>query len=284
MKFRNLIQYSFIALLSTLSVISCKKDDMVEPIEKDLFDNLKLVTTLNNTDENIEIYTPTGKFTQGYNEVYFQVKNALGEVISHEAKSWMPMMQMTMMSHSCPFSEITKVDDNPMVSMGFIIFNMASGEMGSWKMNIKYTVDGVEKEVEGEITVQASARRVTQGFKGSDSIQYFIGLIEPSNPMEGSNIMKAGLYKMEADHTFSPVENFKVLIDPRMPSMGNHSSPNNENLMSQGKGIYNGKVNFSMTGYWKINLQVENASGEIIKGEAITTETEGSSIYFEVEF
>ncbi len=284
MKLNKLIQYSFIALLSALSFISCKKDDIEEPVKKNILDQLKLATTLNNEDHNIEIYTASGKFTQGYNEVYFQVKNASGEVISHEAKSWMPMMKMTMKSHSCPFSDIAKVADNPMISKGFIIFNMASGEMGSWKLTINYTVDAIEKMAEGDITVQASARRVTQGFKGSDSVQYFIALIEPSTPKEGSNAMKAGLYKMEADFTFSPVENYKVLVDPRMPGMGNHSSPNNENLMSQGKGIYNGKVNFSMTGYWKINLQVENESGEILKGEAITEETESSSIFFEVEF
>ncbi|HUH75135.1 MAG TPA: FixH family protein [Chitinophagales bacterium] len=284
MKLNKLIQYSFIALLSALSFISCKKDDIEEPVKKNILDQLKLVTTFKNESDNIEIYTKSGKFTQGYNDVYFQVKNSSGEVIAHEAQSWMPMMKMTMKSHSCPFSEITKVADNPMVSSGFIIFNMASDDMGSWKLTINYTVDDVEKVAEGEISVQASARRVTQGFKGSDSIQYFIALIEPSIPKEGPNVMKAGLYKMEADHTFSPIGNYKVLIDPRMPGMGNHSSPNNEDLISQGKGIYNGKVNFSMTGYWKINLQVENESGVILKGEAITEETESSSIFFEVEF
>jgi hypothetical protein len=39
-----------------------------------------------------------------------------------------------------------------------------------------------------------------------------------------------------------------------------------------------------MTGYWKINLQLVNASNEVLKGEAITETNEASSIYFEIEF
>ena len=39
-----------------------------------------------------------------------------------------------------------------------------------------------------------------------------------------------------------------------------------------------------MTGYWKINLQLANAEGEILKGETITEENEASSIFFEIEF
>src|SRR5699024_11274890 len=52
----------------------------------------------------------------------------------------------------------------------------------------------------------------------------------PEKPEVKINDMEAILYKMEDMMTFSIVENFTIPIDPRMPSMGNHSSPNNEDL------------------------------------------------------
>lgn len=278
MKLNKITLYSFIALLSALSIISCKKDDVIKT------DELRLVTTLKSDDHTIELYTESGKLTTGYNEVHFQVKNEFGAILSHQAKSWTPVMDMGTMTHSCPASNIVPLNGNPMTSVGYIIFNMASSEMGDWKLEIEYAINDVIQTATGDINVEASPRRVVQGFMGTDSVNYVIALVEPRSPKEGTNVMKAALYKRETHHIFTPIENYKILIDPRMPGMGNHSSPNNVDLSNQGKGIYNGKVNFSMTGYWKINLQVEDETGNIIKGEAITEETESSSIYFEVEF
>jgi hypothetical protein len=81
------------------------------------------------------------------------------------------------------------------------------------------------------------------------------------------------------------VNNYTIKIDPRMPSMGNHGSPNNVDLTQSTAGeMYNGKMSLTMTGYWRINLQLLNANQEVLKGEAITDEVTESSIYFEVEF
>ncbi|UWX55354.1 hypothetical protein NYZ99_01880 [Maribacter litopenaei] len=67
--------------------------------------------------------------------------------------------------------------------------------------------------------------------------------------------------------------------------MGNHSSPNNENLtFDSSTGKYKGKLSLTMTGYWKINLQLFNKQGDVLKGEPVTDENEASSLYFELEF
>ena len=39
-----------------------------------------------------------------------------------------------------------------------------------------------------------------------------------------------------------------------------------------------------MTGYWKINLQIANATGAILGGNEITDTVEASNIFFEIEF
>ena len=67
--------------------------------------------------------------------------------------------------------------------------------------------------------------------------------------------------------------------------MGNHSSPNNEDLTyDTATKSYKGKLSLTMTGYWKLNLKLLNSTGEVLKGEDITEENEASSLYFELEF
>jgi hypothetical protein len=99
--------------------------------------------------------------------------------------------------------------------------------------------------------------------------------------------MVAAVFKMQDMMNFPIVDNFKLKIDPRMPSMGNHGSPNNVDLtQSVSDKLYHGKLALTMTGLWRINLQLLNASNEVLKGEAIldSDPLSVSSLYFEIEF
>ena len=99
--------------------------------------------------------------------------------------------------------------------------------------------------------------------------------------------MTVGVYKMQSMMMFPIVNNFKVKIDPRMPSMGNHGSPNNVDLTQSTLDLlYHGKMSLTMTGFWRINMQLLNDSNEVLKGEAIVDgdPLSVSSLYFEIEF
>ena len=54
-----------------------------------------------------------------------------------------------------------------------------------------------------------------------------------------------------------------VEIDPQMPSM-NHGSPNNVNPVHIENGHYLGVVNFTMTGWWQVNLLIKDGEGNIL--------------------
>ncbi|MCB4234160.1 hypothetical protein LDL59_00990 [Kaistella anthropi] len=97
--------------------------------------------------------------------------------------------------------------------------------------------------------------------------------------------MTLGVWKMQDMMTFPVVNGYTVKIDPRMPGMGNHGSPNNVNATQTSAGkLYNGKLSLTMTGYWKINLQLANAAGTVLKGEEVTEQNPESSLFFEIEF
>jgi hypothetical protein len=281
MNFIKIINYCFILIAASLFVSCSKSDDTKTPNE---LDGLQLATTLNNSTHKIELYTANGKLQTGYNAVYLQVKNLDGSLVNNATISWKPVMTMMSMSHSCPFSGIAKKQNAQSTYGGYIVFQMAGSDTEYWELSIDYTINGTAYTAKNKIQVTAAPKRNVESFLGSDNNRYVLALVEPANPRVAINDMKVLLYKMESMMSFSIADNYKIKIDPRMPGMGNHSSPNNEDLTQNADKMYQGKLSLTMTGYWKINLQLADAAQTIIKGEPVTASNDTSSIYFELEF
>ena len=280
----------FFAILGlTILLTSCNKDDVKEVTPADEVVGLQKVDTLIKGNYTFYIYKKdTGNLVVGYNEVYIQLKNNVtGKYVEDATLSWKPLMHMTMMSHACPYSTISKVADTKTLYKGYFIFIMASDDMEYWEVTYDYTSG---KDTLAEVTnrptvVQSTGKIRYKSFKGVDNISYFLALVDPTSPKVGTNDITAYLYKKVDMLTFSPAQNYTVEIDPRMPDMDNHTSPSNVNLTYDSTtGLYKGKLNLTMTGYWKINLIVRDASNTIQKGDSITSTTTASSIYFELDF
>jgi hypothetical protein len=172
---------------------------------------------------------------------------------------------------------------------------MYSGQSnGTWYYDIDYTVGGVAYSiVDAVIDVRNAFRadgvtlaKVIQSVAALDgSGTYIVALVDPIAPQQGANPITAHVYRREDANTFPPVSGLTLKLDPRMPGMGNHSSPNNVNLTWDDKEqIYSGIVNFSMTGYWRLNLILLNPTGETLYGNEVTAETEASALAFDIEF
>jgi hypothetical protein len=156
-----------------------------------------------------------------------------------------------------------------------------------WDITFTYEVEGQEYSVTEtiDVTAPSDGKQTVSAFMGSDDVRYILAMVEPTDPEVAVNDIQAMLFKMESMMSFPGVENYSVTLDPRMPGMGNHSSPNNEDLTyDAATKSYKGKLSLTMTGYWKLNLKLLNSSGEVLKGEDITEEIEASSLYFELEF
>lgn len=280
------INYIFLLLISLLFfACSDSNDDGPEDLEKEVEDLIK-VQQISNDDHIIEIYNNSGKFYQGYNELTIRVIDKLTEdFVTNASLTWQPMMHMTEMMHSCPTSNINKVTGMQTIYGGFIIFQMPGNSSEGWTLTFNYSVAGVDYTAKSEIIVNASENRVVSVFTAADQVRYVLALMDPLQPDVKINDISAGLYKMENMMTFSPVQGYSITLDPRMPSMGNHSSPNNQDLVyDAGDKIYKGKLSLTMTGYWILNLKLINELDEVLKGEDVTEENESSSLYFEIEF
>ena len=273
-------------LFLAITSFSCSSDNDSSSTPVDETSGLHKIQEIANDTHVIELYSSTGSLVQGYNHISLRIKDKKTNNYITDAKlEWTPLMHMSMMQHSCPKSVITKVSDKKTLYEGDIIFQMAQNETEYWELSISYIIDGASYTATDKINVPASSKRTVSSFKGSDGSNYVIAYIAPSSPKVALNDMTVGIYKMKDMMTFPLANNLKIKIDPRMPSMGNHGSPNNTDLLqSETNGFYKGKLSLTMTGYWKINLQVYNEKDEVLKGEAVTTDNTSSSLYFEIEF
>lgn len=284
---KNILKSLFLGLgiLMSLTLASCSNDDNEITTINEL-DGLIKFKEIINDNHTIELYSNKGALEQGYNEINLRIKNnTSNEYYKNAEISWTPIMHMTSMSHSCPFSSVNKITNEGTLYKGYIMFQMAQNDTEYWDLKIDYTIDEVDYSVTAVIDVPATEKRVVNTFTGTDGTKYLLALIEPSNPKVAINDIKIGVWKMQSMMAFPIVDGYTVKIDPRMPSMGNHSSPNNVNATQMNSNsFYNGKLSLTMTGYWKINLQLANTNGDILKGEEITETVESSSIFFEIEF
>lgn len=272
-------------VILALVIISCSDDDDdASPINE--IEDLIKVQDISNDKHTIEVYTKSGKLVQGYNDITIRIKdNLTQDFVENAIMSWKPIMHMAEKTHSCPKSDLLKVADKQTIYKGYIIFQMAENETEKWDLTFNYTVNDIAYEAVDLIAVPASSKRTITSVMGVDGVKYVLALIEPQKPEVKINDITIGLFKMESMMSFPVVENFKINLDPRMPSMGNHSSPNNQDLVfNPTSKMYDGKLSLTMTGYWKLNLILRNQNNEILKGEAVTEENEASTLFLEIEF
>ena len=238
---------------------------------------------------NVFAYTRNGSFHNGYNEIYFvATKKATGNYIKNfELTNITPIMHMVKMDkyHSTPTGLAAESFDNGILAVkrSWVSFLMNTSEAGSWTLSYDALVLGKEGKVEKkDILVNAlpDGQAWLKSFKVGDN-NYFLSLVNPSDWKTGTNTIKAYISK-KSDPITTPyalaTETFTVEIDPRMPDMGNHTSPDNTPLVKQQDGSYQGTINLTMTGLWRIHLTVKDAKGNVVAGG----EEELSSLYWDV--
>jgi len=286
------LKISMLVALIAIFMISCSNDDNITPNYNNEVENLQLIKSFSQDGYTLELFNKTGKLQVGYNKLTLRLKDADGKYVQNATIDWMPMMTMNMggmtHQHSSPYSEISKVSGKQTLYQGYIVFIMASDEPNNyWDLHINLSVDGQNISIEDKVNVistESQYNKVYTSGMGTDDENYMLALVEPENPIIGTNDIVVALFKKGDNHDFPIVNNYKIKVDPRMPGMGNHSAPGNVDMTQGNDGFYHGKVGFSMSGYWKINLILEDGSGTVIKGEPVTETNPESSLNFKIEF
>lgn len=273
--------------------VSCEKDN--EPAEPTTnpVEGLKQIREFADNNYTVAAWNETGELRLGYTKVYFTVQDKDGKYVDDARLTAFPEMDMGMMKHSTPRSEITKVEGKSLYE-SYYSFLMYSGQGdGAWYYDLSYTVGGVSGSFDDEVIDVKQAFRldgttpvtIIKTFVGQDDRRYVVSLVEPLHPKAGVNDITAYIHESKNPEYPAIEDGLTLKLDPRMPSMENHSSPNNVDLTwDAAKKIYSGKVNFSMAGYWTLNLILQDENGETLYGNPIGGNVEASSLYFEIEF
>ena len=237
---------------------------------------------------NVFAYTKTGTFHNGDNELFFvATKKATGNYIKNfEISGLTPLMHMVKMDmyHSTPVGPVAESFNNGYLAVKrtWVSFVMNSSDAGSWNLSYDALILGAKGGIEKhDIVVNAlpDGQAWLKSFK-VDNDTYYLSLVNPTDFKTGTNDIRAYISKKSAkasDPYQIATETFTIEIDPRMPDMGNHTSPNNTPLLKQEDGSYQGTINLTMTGLWRIHLTIKDAQGNIVAGGG-----ELSSLYWDV--
>lgn len=219
-------------------------------IEKDTTDN----------DLVVELFAKTEMIDMGYTPLYVKVKDLSGNAVENAMVSFMPMMDMGTMQHTTPFIQPV-FNSTSKYYEGAVVFIMASS-MGDWDLDVM--VDSEAASFDMDVMMNPTGTKYVGSYTGTDGESYFVTLVKPFDWTVGMNDVSFMVHKRESMMSFPPVSDFTIAMDPQMTSMG-HGSPNNVSPTSAGDGFYNGKVNFTMTGDWRLNLDLIKAGDTIVQ-------------------
>ena len=249
-----------VCITCVLAFASCKKEKITPtptptaPVVENLI-ALGSDTTSNN--EVVTLFAQTSSLQTGYNKLYVSVKSLSGTSINDATVSFAPLMNMGSMTHACPSeqpvfnSEINKYE-------GVVAFTMPSTS-GTWTLGVN--VNG--NSVTFGLNVIAAATKLVGSYSGTDGSVYYLTLVPTAAWTVGMNDVEIMIHKKASMMSFPADNDFTMVLDPEMISMG-HGSPNNVSPTSIGNGHYRGKVNLTMTGDWRFNFELSKNGTVII--------------------
>lgn len=256
--------FKLMMLLATLfSFASCSKNDDIKPeqeSEKILIDEEKTASGM-----TVSLWADREDVSVAWNKLYVSVKNAAGAGVSNAAITFMPVMDMMTMTHSSPVEQPVYNSQNGLYE-GAAVFSMPSGTMGSWTLTVSVNSEPVTFDI--DVKAAPTGTKHTGTFTGTDGLSYSVSLIQPSTPKTGMNDLLILINKRQDMMNFPAAEDLSVELTPEMPSMG-HGSPNNVNPVHTDKGRYSGKVNFTMTGDWRLHLRLKRGNTVIVEDAAL---------------
>ncbi len=243
------IRFAVVAFMSVILMAGCSEESTQPVNNENPEESLLKVGEGADQGYKVELYSEN-TFAIGYHRIYVKLtRTSTHALVDRAAVSIIPMMNMGQMKHSAPHEDHEGVAAINGLFHCAVNFIMA----GTWELraNFRDEKNGTVGEV--AVNVNVAAGNMLKSVVGTDGKNYFITLVKPEKPVVGMNDLEITVHYRETMMSFPAVENLTVKMEPTMPSMG-HGSPNNVDPTHQQNGHYLGKVNFTMTGDWRVDL------------------------------
>lgn len=256
-----------ITALMLLLLISCNKDEVEPSFTSGLVNIAESVT--NNNQFKVTLFASDTLF-HGYNPIYFSLEDTDNdEAVSTAQLSLYPEMDMLTMRHSAPVEQADETANNHGLFEAAIVFIMPDTDEMKWRIKVNINTNEKEDSVWLSIPRVKSLEepRIINFISAADSsTKYFVSLVQPAEPRVGINEFELAIHYKKSMMSFPADEQLSLSIDPQMPSM-DHGSPNNVDPVHTANGHYTGKVNFTMTGWWRVFIDMQK-NGEKISKDA----------------
>jgi len=260
---------SFFGMAILLIISACSKKN-VNPNNANTAGKIKVGESYaTGTGVKVTLYQDAA-FLTGYNKIYLVITDSASAAIIKNATaaiSTSMQMGMGMPAMICPVEQPVYNSTNELYT-GASIFNMATGGgMGEWDLSVNVTnpANGKQGIASFMVNVNNSIYNLITTATGSDGQTYMITLVQPLKPQVGMNTLELLVDIQNMDMSYSPVNNFKIQFTPEMPAMANMTSTDNQNPVISTNGHYMGKVNFTMTGDWKLDIDLLNGQNAIVQ-------------------
>ncbi len=261
--YKNAVIYVILYAFS-ITLISCEKTGDNEEEKPEL---VKIASAVSEDQSfEVELYALDTLF-EGYNKLFFRLTDKeTMKPLSEATLNLEPMMDMITMKHSAPFENPAGVVNADGYFEGAVVFIMPSSNDMGWTLEVGVKTADKEESAIIDVPLVRSleeARKIDV-ISAIDETKYFISLVEPAEPEVGINRCEFTIHYKKNMMSFPAALGLTMEIEPEMPSM-DHGSPNNENPVHTENGHYVGKLNFTMTGWWRVHITLK-------EGEKIITD------------
>lgn len=282
---------SIVAILLIATACTIDKTDYKSEIDTLTPDYYEFKEVISFTKENytIRIEAMNGHLYKGYNEVRLKIVNTTTkQMIEDSTVTFLPIKTSAQgKKETCPNQYNLVFQNKDKFYQGYSVFTDESTQ-ADWKVEISFVDNKRTIVAEHKIAVEKQVNKNLSmtSFTGNDKQEYIIALKAPLKAKVAENDLVVGIYTLNPaigllaenaialQEYYEVVTNYTLLLDPRMPepSMGNHSSPNNKDLLQKEDQFYHGVVNYTMTGNWTLNFMLLNQYGRIVKGTKVPTD------------
>lgn len=257
---------AFLPLASLLLVLlSCRPEAPVVPTATRY---LAAEAPLPGLDLDLRLWADDSLMT-GYNALYLEVAAPdQGRPLTGWEFTVKPVMHMPSMSHSAPLEPAGPANAEGLYPLA-VVFTMPSDGMSYWEMEIAANnpATGETASLILPIVVhQPGEARMRSLIAADDSSKLFLSLVAPQAPAVGINDFELTVHRKASMMAFPAVTDLRLEIEPTMPSMG-HGSPHNVHPVHVAEGHYRGQVNFTMDGWWAV--QVRAYRSDVLIGETV---------------
>lgn len=248
------------AIVLIIAIFSSCKKDKHDHDHYPIPSNLKLLASgYNGSGTKVEVYA-ADSFFAGYNSLYIALYDSVSnERLVDADVTLMPMMSMMGgMNHSAPFENPATSTPSDGLFACAVVYIMPSTMGDSWKLNVTVlnNKNGLQGTASFDINVkQPSPSRMKSVTALDDSAKLFISIVKPFVPVVGVNDFEITIHKKTSMMSFPAANDYTTEVKPWMLSMG-HGSPLNVNPVFDSNGHYKGKVNFTMSGDWRVYLKL----------------------------